>query len=462
MSIQHHLIYITGLILTLASSIGFLFCCRENPKVSPTARHILCCLLGITISIWTYGRGETLLIITPTVLVWILKGFAVKNQNFVKVSTAALMIWLSHWHYQATEERGGSKVYRVTFTTSLMLVVSRLTMVLGDLSVKRISLAQCSFWRFFGYTLGFGTFLAGPIMPISTYLSVVENSSGGNAHPKGQSSNGDDSKGRDSKASVAFKGDNSTSQASYSVVSKREILYNGLWLIAQSALLGALHVLTALIWKPAKLISPEFALASCWSKAFWIWGAAFSRRLQYYFAWRFAEGCSTFIGFTQEHSTSSIQQPNVRIIKVLACEFATSPKEFLDNWHISTSRWLYDYIYIASAAEGQKPGVYSTLLTNFVSAYWHGTNFGYYLTFGSVGFNVLAMRQIRRKAWHLILKVPAPVRKVLGVLMTQFFVSGFLGPFLLLGRREVMHFQRQIFWLPQLVTLGILVVASVL
>ena len=424
MPTHNQLIYISGLLLTLASSIAFLFALRRNAKVSPTAKHIFSTCLGIGISLWVYGRRETILILSPTFLIWMLKGLAVQNSpNFVKLSSAALLAWLAYWHLQDAAGRGGQQEYKVSFTTSLMLVVSRLIMVLGDLSAKRISLLQCSFWRFFGYSVGFGTFLAGPLMPISTYLAVVEHST----------------------------------SVIPAAVSNAQILTNALWLIGQSLVFGVLHCVIGLFWKPSKLVSAEFALASCWTKALWIWGAAFSRRLQYYFAWRFAEGCSTLVGFTQEQNASTTQQPNVRIIKVLACELASSPKEFLDNWHISTARWLYDYVYIASVPAGEKPGVYSTLLTHFVSAFWHGTNFGYYVTFGSAALNILAMRQARRKTWHWIVKLPVAFRKVFGVLMTQFFVSGFMAPFLLLGVKEVMHFEREIWWLPQVVTLVVFV-----
>jgi lysophospholipid acyltransferase len=111
-------------------------------------------------------------------------------------------------------------------------------------------------------------------------------------------------------------------------------------------------------------------------------------RLKYYFAWYMSDSACLLagIGYSPSSRDKFSRSQNAMISKV---DWANCQAEALTHWNISISRWLRSCIYLR-ANEATLPGFlkgkighrqYATILTRFVSAFWHGFYPGYYMAF---------------------------------------------------------------------------------
>ncbi|KZP00104.1 MBOAT-domain-containing protein [Calocera viscosa TUFC12733] len=121
------------------------------------------------------------------------------------------------------------------------------------------------------------------------------------------------------------------------------------------------------------------------------------QRTKYYGAWKLAEGAAIltglgFNGYGPDGRAMWNRATNVNIWKV---EFAPNFKILLDNWNVNTNVWLRNCIYKRVTPRGKKPGFRSSMLTFLVSALWHGSESGYYLTFVQAGFVQTVGRMMR-------------------------------------------------------------------
>jgi lysophospholipid acyltransferase len=113
-------------------------------------------------------------------------------------------------------------------------------------------------------------------------------------------------------------------------------------------------------------------------------------RLKYYFAWYMADAACLLAGIAYNPTCRDkySRSQNAVILKV---DFANCQAEAMTHWNMSISRWLRSCIYLR-AIEAPMPKIlnkkighrqYATILTRFVSAFWHGFYPGYYLGFFS-------------------------------------------------------------------------------
>jgi lysophospholipid acyltransferase len=67
-----------------------------------------------------------------------------------------------------------------------------------------------------------------------------------------------------------------------------------------------------------------------------------------------------------------------RNVDILRIETAENYKVLFDNWNMRTSVWLRECVYKRVTPKGKKPGFRSSMTTFVASAFWHGTQPGYY------------------------------------------------------------------------------------
>jgi lysophospholipid acyltransferase len=115
-----------------------------------------------------------------------------------------------------------------------------------------------------------------------------------------------------------------------------------------------------------------------------------ANRLKYYFAWYISDAACLLagVGYNPSNRDKFSRSQNAVISKV---DGANCQAEALSQWNISISRWLRSCIYLR-ASEAPLPRLlkgkirhrqYATILTRFVSAFWHGFYPGYYFAFFS-------------------------------------------------------------------------------
>lgn len=115
-------------------------------------------------------------------------------------------------------------------------------------------------------------------------------------------------------------------------------------------------------------------------------------RAKYYFAWKLGEltNQSAGLGFTGYDENGKEKWDLLNNVHIWNLETATSLKINIDSWNIQTLIWLRRTVY------DRTPKAYNTLCVFVVSAWWHGFYPGYYLTFITTAFVLLATRQVRR------------------------------------------------------------------
>lgn len=132
----------------------------------------------------------------------------------------------------------------------------------------------------------------------------------------------------------------------------------------------------------------DFETSSFFFKLFLVQMMTFTARLKYYFAWYMADSACLLagIGYNPSSRDKYSRSQNAIVSKV---DWANCQAEAMSYWNISISRWLRSCVYLR-AIESPVPSAlkrvvghrqYATILTRFVSAFWHGFYPGYYLAF---------------------------------------------------------------------------------
>lgn len=110
----------------------------------------------------------------------------------------------------------------------------------------------------------------------------------------------------------------------------------------------------------------------------------FMYRLKYYGAWSISEGACILSGLGfhgVDPKTGKYKWDRVQNVDPWGFETGQNTKALLEAWNQNTNKWLRNYVYLRVVPKGKKPGFRATLFTFVVSAFWHGTRPGYYLTF---------------------------------------------------------------------------------
>ncbi|KAH6580424.1 hypothetical protein BASA50_001745 [Batrachochytrium salamandrivorans] len=151
----------------------------------------------------------------------------------------------------------------------------------------------------------------------------------------------------------------------------------------------------------------------------------FSVRAKLSAAWKFSEaagiltglGCNGIDPKTNSQLYNRLENVNIRQVELGQC-----PREIIEGWNKKTAGWLKRCVYLRVAPWTSSS--IATGITNLVSAFWHGLYPGFYLSFGSGIFVVLAGRMMRKYLRpHFVgvgsqLQTFKPVYDVLGCICT--------------------------------------------
>ncbi|EDO17195.1 hypothetical protein Kpol_1035p7 [Vanderwaltozyma polyspora DSM 70294] len=119
-------------------------------------------------------------------------------------------------------------------------------------------------------------------------------------------------------------------------------------------------------------------------KIHYLYLLGFAFRLKYYSAWTTAEGACISSGIAYNYydkDSHSIVWDRMSNIDIWTFEAAQSSYVSIKSWNIKTNNWLKNYVYLRLCNDNEKPTFTATLITFAVSAFWHGINPCYYLTF---------------------------------------------------------------------------------
>jgi lysophospholipid acyltransferase len=197
-----------------------------------------------------------------------------------------------------------------------------------------------------------------------------------------------------------------------------------------------------------------------------------ANRLRYYFAWYMADvACLVSgIGYHPSHREKYSRGQNAIISMV---DFANCQSEALSHWNISISKWLRENVYLR-ALEAPVPAMcrsvlghrqYATILTRFVSAFWHGFYPGYYLCFISTVLqseaDTIARKFIKPIFTRDNATKPHWVYTLGGKMHTGICLNYYGSAFLVLSTSSALHIWKSLFFSVHLLNIATIVLVPV-
>ncbi|KAH8919908.1 MBOAT-domain-containing protein, partial [Atractiella rhizophila] len=224
-------------------------------------------------------------------------------------------------------------------------------------------------------------------------------------------------------------------------------------------------------WSFSNLVDPRLGWLDkpLWKRIFAMQMGGFMARTKYYAVWCLAETAYILSGLGWD--PISRKYINSRNLKIRQIECAQSFKELLDHWNMNTNVWLRECVYKRVAREGKKPGFKSTMATFGTSAFWHGTNPCYYLTFFLGGFAQNLGKLLRKNIrpfflppGYLLIKPGQPTPPtgalkafydIVGIISVQLVLNFAVVPFMLQDFRQSFTAWNNVNWYGLILVFGI-------
>ena len=171
------------------------------------------------------------------------------------------------------------------------------------------------------------------------------------------------------------------------------------WKCAEGLLWIGLFLQVGAKYNTDLMTSPKYMTYSLPSRILLLQVYGFSTRMKYYGVWALTEGACILsgLGFNGvDPTTGKASWDRLENVNPLGIELAQNSRAYLENWNKNTNNWLRNYVYLRVTPKGKKPGFRASLLTFATSAFWHGFEPGYYLTFILAAFIQTVAKNFRR------------------------------------------------------------------
>jgi lysophospholipid acyltransferase len=246
--------------------------------------------------------------------------------------------------------------------------------------------------------------------------------------------------------------------------------------IPRSGRPAAMKCATGLAWLVAYLLlsghfnadvinSPEEMNRSFPRRVFDLYALGITTRTKYYAAWTLTEGACILSGLGYNGMSPTTNAPRwdrLENVNPFGIELAQNSRAYLENWNKNTNFWLRNYVYLRVTPAGKKPGFRASLITFGTSAFWHGFEPGYYLTFILAAFVQTVAKNFRRYVRPFFLepskdvnnKIPTPLPTkryydFVSWFITQISFSFVTAPFVLLSMTaSITAWARVYFYVP--------------
>lgn len=410
-------------------------------KVTASTRHAIGLVIGLFFGYFCFGQQAIHIAGLPAVCYVV-----IRTQNPQIVQRLVLVVALAylsciHLHRQYYDY--GS--YSLDITGPLMIITQKVTSLAFSIhdgftrEVKDLTHSQQehaikklpSALEFFSYTLHFQGLMAGPLVFYKDYIEFIEGyhilTPTAVTHGK-----------YDIEKEIVHE------PSPVKVVVKKVIA---------SLVCALIFVKFATIYPIKAMKEDGFMAASGFFYSFWyMMMATTAVRFKYYFAWLLADAiCNNsglgFNGYEKDGVTARWDM--VSNIDVWAFEFGTNFRNSINAWNTGTNRWLRMVVF------ERVPKRYGTVLTFSLSALWHGFYPGYYMTFATGAFIVMAAR-VARKLFRERFQDTAFKRisyDILTCLVTRAFMGYATFPFVLLEFRAGLRMYLNVFMCLHLVCL---------
>ncbi|KAL3692823.1 hypothetical protein R1sor_006474 [Riccia sorocarpa] len=404
-------------------------------------RHLYSALTGAVLSYYSFGVTSNLHFAVPILLSYLSMVFYRRRCGLITFIGAFTFLISCHVIYMSGDAWKSGDIDSTGALMVLTLKVVSAAMNYQDGLLKEEGLRPAQekyritnlppFITYLGYCLFCGTHMAGPVFELKDYIDWTENR--GLWDPK-------QPRPPPSPYGAAF-----------------------------SSFIKALFCMVVYVY-----LSPRVPLSTYSDPAYYKWGffhkvgynmlSGFTTRWKYYFIWSLSEASVIISGFGfsgwKGDTPSWDRACNVDIPKV---ELPTSAAQIPAYWNIHVSTWLRHYVYERLTSKGKKPGFWQILVTQVVSAVWHGVYAGYLLFFVNSALFLDASKVIYRYQ-----RAVPEERVFLSKLLV--FVNGVFASFainttcigfLVLGLRETLAVYQSTYYSATLLSLALIIFGAV-
>lgn len=386
--------------LLLNYPLGFIFLRLLGPTKSTTSslslalRHLYSTAPSVVFGAWLFGWDLLHSLVSSLVGYAILRAMAHRTSSCAKVMFVYAMAYVALSHIYSMYY--SYMDWHLDFTRPQMIITIKLTTLAFNLSdsfrpaedlsphekEKQVKKTP-SLLEFIGYIYFFPSFLAGPHIYFADYKRFIE----GSLYPMGE--------------------------APSTVMPTIRKMGEAILCLAIAAPLNAMLPIPY-------MRTDGFYTHSAVYIYFYMMGTLMGTRFSFYFAWLLSEGSFIACGMGYNGKSKNprtgkeeVKWDRLNNIDVLGWELGQSPRTCIASWNRQVQQWLYHYVYVRSfrtvevfdektqkTIKVTKKPWYSTLLTNLISAFWHGFYPGYYLGFGCMSCVVEAARILRSVLRH--------------------------------------------------------------
>ncbi|OQR78626.1 membrane-bound O-acyltransferase domain-containing protein 2-like [Tropilaelaps mercedesae] len=383
-------------------------------SVSVRTRKALLITIGLSLLYFCFGR-DVLHVVAEAAIAFVLMQ-VVPIDQLPLVTLVVTLLYQSGCHLirQFTDPDG----YTIDITGAIMMLTQRVSTLAFSLrdGVRTEGLTEDQkrdavpekpdALSYFAYMFDFHEILAGPLISYNEFLRIAE---GRNVRP-----------------------------------GQREPTPH--WEVARK--LAYVFVNAALVLKVVpllterELLSDWFSALPFYKKVLCLNAFSFLSRVQYYLVWKLSEAVCNSSGYGYYVTSDGERRwDGADNIHIFHLETAPSLKVVLDNWNVSTQRWLKHVCY-----DRQVPS--KTGMTFLLSAVWHGFYPGYFLAFMTCSLFVTASRKVRRCLRPRLVRGQSS--QFLYDVVTFCFSSSFLAyttaPFVLLQFGKAVRIWREVFF----------------
>ncbi|KAK3676367.1 Lysophospholipid acyltransferase [Recurvomyces mirabilis] len=231
-----------------------------------------------------------------------------------------------------------------------------------------------------------------------------------------------------------------------------------MWKMAQGIIWIVVFLQCQNYFSSDMVLGPRYESLNLGWRIFYLHMMSFATRMKYYGVWNLTDGACTLAGIGYKGLDPKTGKPNWdRLINVkpAGVELAQNTHAYLGNWNLNTNHWLRNYMYLRVTPKGKKPGFRASMATFVTSAFWHGFQPGYYLTFVLASFVQNVAKNSRRLLRPFFLTPdgkPLPRKRYYDVFtwfVTQLTFSFVTAPFLLLSIHDSLAvWSRVYFYVP--------------
>ncbi|CAN6481185.1 unnamed protein product [Victoria cruziana] len=193
----------------------------------------------------------------------------------------------------------------------------------------------------------------------------------------------------------------------------------------QAALCMGIYLYLVPYFPLSRFSEPIYHEWGFWRRLFYQYMSGFTARWKYYFIWSISEAAIIICGLGFSGWTDTVppkpKWDRAKNVDIIGVELAKSAVGIPLVWNIQVSTWLRYYVYERLILKGKKPGFLQLLMTQTVSAVWHGLYAGYIIFFVQSALMIAGSRAIYR--WQQAIPPSMDMfRKIMGVMNFSYTV----------------------------------------